>query len=752
MAKSATTEHHERGGRELKRQPHRFLGLFLSPLAGLPTAWLIHVWTMGVNLHWGPITWVVRAGRAAPFVAVALITLATVGLSVLAWHFAAHRRTPMKATLAGSVGALGMLFAINVGTGPHYWWSGLFLIAGWAVALAWSLARLDVTRNDKSTGEEKDDTFLEKVGLKGWRHRSVRHITDDAGEVLATEIDMQHAPGDTIDQLQEAVPAFESVSGSPRGSSRAVGSDRADQSTLTIMHRDPLKVPLPAVAASAPGGCISEPLVIGRYSTGALTQAYLAGGAGFSPSSYLFMGMNRTGKTFAENQVMTEVISRRNAVILYLNRAKGMQDVRTIIPGVEVAVIADEADEAGLYRQALKKVKAIMSYRQRQLALFGIAEWNAEQCWNSPPWRTEAGRRVQMERMPFLIVHVAEADAILQSAGTDAVYVTSKGLSLGVCSGWSLQRADHMSMPTNLRFNIGTAWCFGCGDDISASFALSEPTIKAGARPDFWKQSKPGYHFFEGLNIDDELFPVAARSFSTTKNGGDLREELLRRNLYWGPRMAKLDQGSVLATIETDEDGKPTEPWWNVMARRTDDLRKMLLAGGSATVQPAPATSADEDEDEDPHADEAREELATVTNVEGVELYPQTEDGERDRRQDATAELSPPTDPQNDVSWEDDRPAPRDRQAAIDALDRAYAELAADANLRDPADPTGRTVIITAALIADRYPFRSRPFFSEVLASQAAGETPISSDRVLSRATDLGLAAGKYRLVSPHGE
>jgi hypothetical protein len=745
-AKAPRAEQHERGGRRLKEQPHRFAGLFLAPFAGLLTAWLIHVWTRGVDLHWYRFNWVRHASTAAPYVAVALLTAATIGLSVLAWHFAEHRKTPLRSTLAGSVGLLGVLFAVNVGTGPDYWWSFFFILAGWFVATTWSIVRLDVTRNDKQE-EEKEDSTLEKLGLKGWRARKVTPIADDQGVPLATEIEFQHAPGDTVNQLQEAVPGMESMSASPAGLSRATPSERADRSTATILHRDPLKGKLVLPPTSAPGGCITEALVTGLYSTGAPVKSCIAGGQGFSPTSYMFMGMTRAGKTTTESQMLTEVESRRNAVILYLNWAKGMQDVRPVIPGIEVAIIADEENAGAIYRLAMKKVKRIMAYRQRQLALFGIQEWNPEQCWDTPAWRTVDGKRVQMERMPFLICHFGEADAILATDGGDATYLTSKGLSLGVSTGWSLQRADATKMPTGLRFNIGTVWCFGCGDDVSATFALSDPTIKAGAHPEYWKQSRPGYFYFEGLGVDESLRPVAARSFGVGPNDVNITDELLRRNLHFAPRMAKLDQGSANATA--DDPNGPS--WWSQMAEKTDDLRNMLLQGASANRVAESATAsatADTDEDADESAidREMEEEVLATTEVDGVELYPADPDtGARGGPADAKAPLRT-AGPADEFSWEDERPAARDRAAAIAALGRVFDELLADQGLRDPSDPSGNTVIVTASLIADRYPFRSRPFYVEVIAGMTGGSIPIPGDKTLTAAPDLGASKAKYRL------
>jgi hypothetical protein len=745
---AAEREHHRTN---LWAQVARFIGLFLSPLIGLFAAWLIHLWAAGWHIHKGPLNWDVNTPRGMPTVIAICMALITVWVARKAGQFAEHRHENVRNALVVSVYIVGLMFSVGVGVGPSYVWTGLFFIATWVVAVLWSIARLDVTRNDKRSDEGRGDSFLEKVGLKDWRHRKVTPVADDKGRPLATEIEFEHAPGDTVDQLADAVPAFESVSGSVAGLSYANGGGRADQSKITVMHRDPLDEWIEIPPLPHEGGSITEPLLVGKYANGEWVWAYLAGDPDgkFSPTSYLHMGMNRTGKTqSAESVSLTDAISRRDVVILYLNKAKGVQDARCIIPGIEAAVIADEESATGLYREAIIQIKRIMGYRQRQLGLFGIHEWNAEQCWNNPPWRTtDEGERVQMERMPFLICHFAEADAILQEAPGDATYIVSKGLSLGICNGFSLQRADATKMPTGLRFNLGTAWCFGCGDSDSASMALSDWVVKAGAHPEKWGQRKPGYFYFEGLGIQEELFVVPARGFGVGPDGTKLRDELLKRNLRNAPRMAKLDRGSAAAT------GVPGEPsWWDATAKSTDELRSQLLKGSPANQAP-PAKRVAVDEEEELR-NEVEREICETTEIDGFELFPQDPDsGERATFADAFREPVR-LDPADDISWEDPKPelGPRDRAKALQEFARTVDTLMERKDLADPADPSGNTVIVTAGMIADEFRYRSRPFFSSALNGMSQGtigrdECP--TDKIITAAPDLGLTAGKYRIQRP---
>lgn len=761
--KASRTEHHERSGRRLRDQPLRFVGLYLASIPGLFTAWLIHAYVQGVQLDWGPIHWHVDAPDSAPVIASVLLTLVSVGLSVQAYGFAEHRKVWLQRSLAGSVFGLGMLFAINVGTGPHYWWSGIFVITGWIVALLWSLARLDVTRSDPR-GEDttEKETFLDKIGLKGYRGKVTETVMDDDGTPLRSEIKMTHAPGGTIDPVQSAVPNMESYVGAPAGLSRAVPSGRADQSHVTLLHKDPLAGRIPLGPPSHPGGSIKDPLTFAIYDDGHPVWCYLGGGPGFSPSGYGFMGMSRTGKTWAENQMLSEVITRRDTVIMYLNRAKGMQDVRMIIDGIEVAIISDSV---GDYVSALNRVKRIMTYRSNQLGLYGITEWDPQTCFWNPPQRRADGQPIPMEPMPALIVHVGEADAVLEQAGDLGVYLSSKGLSLGVIPGYSLQRASAESMPTGLRFNVGTWWCFGCGDEVSVGFALSEPTIRAGAHPEYWKQSKPGNFYFEGVGIDDTLFAKRAKTQSGDSDAA-FKAEMLARNAHFGPLMAKLDQGSVNATRAKDE----PEAWWTLHVRNTDAIRRQLTGGTAnltesdrrpqtadpnvAAYEPPANQTAPEDDmarrfaADAPQSDETAEHVAALAEVEeeiralreegqihGVELYPVDEFGDTAEREDPRAPL-PDAPADDDLEWEDDRPEPSSRGDMILAVHEVLRQLMADPAFHDPSDPTGNTIIVQMADIKDRMKYRSRSWFSTLVSEMAKGLTTPPPAMTLERTDD----------------
>lgn len=764
---SAEREHHRTS---LWAQLARFIGLYGVPFLGLLSAWAVHVWVTGLDVHWWVIDWEVHTSPAAVTVAVFLITIVTIGMAYQGYQFAEHRKPILQQSLAGSILLVGALFAINVGTGPHYWWSGLFLVASWAVAVIWTIARLDVTRNDKKEDGDKEDTLLEKLGLKGWNFKVKEQVRDpETGKPIRTEVAVTHAPGETKDKLQQAVGGLESATASPAGLSTATGSDRADQSTLTLIHVDALKERVAYGPEPYPGGSIEDPLMIGVYQTGHPAWCYLGGGPmSINPTGYIVMGTSRAGKTLGENLLYTSVGSRTDVCVLYLNKAKGRQDIRPIAPVIEVAVLSKDPMD---YVNAFTRVKKILDYREAQLAAYGLAEWSAKRCYYNPPQRKVNGEAIPMEPMPFLMLHIGEADAILDNYKSEdgAIYLASKGLSLGVSTGWSLQRAGHDSMPTGLRDNLGARWCYGTLSATATAMALSESTRNAGATPENWGARKPGYHFFEGPGVDETEYPKVIKTMSLApgmdpkvgidEHNAAMREEMLRRNLQNAPKMARLDRGSALATGDLGG-----SCWWDVMARQTEEMRVELgvsinatpsdrkpqtatVPTATPTANPAPAATANPTADADSDDIVFREEIRNLREVDGVELYPADEDGTaEDIDPEAPLERRPEL---KGMSWgaPDDRPVAPSREEAVLGLGETLTWLQANHPIRDDEDES--VALIKVSDITAKLKYRSRPWFSTLVAEAAVTGEGVPSALVLERADDMPVGNGRpnfYRL------
>jgi hypothetical protein len=791
-----SSDRSERGHRSLMQQPIAFLGLFLAPFGGLLTAWAIHLYIVG----WDWRGWVVQGSSTALGVTNTLTGVAAVLLAGAAWHFAEHRKTPMRVALTGSVGSITVLFGVSIYVGPHRWWGLTFILVAWFVAGMWALTRLNVTRSDsRHEPAEEKETWLDKIGLKGTRGKVKEQVHDADGNLVRTTISGQSSDGGTLSDVQGAVPHLESKLATPAGMTTATGNpERADQWELDILHVDPLKNRLPYGPPSHPGGSIEDPLNFAAYNNGHPLWCYLGGGpVAVNPTGLIIMGTTRAGKTLGENLLYTEAGTRTDVVILYMNKAKGLQDWRGIAPVTEVAIISDSE---GDYSSAFTRLGKMIKYRSDVLGEYGISAWTANRCYHNPPQRKANGQPVPMAPMPFLMVHVGEADAILENYKSDegAIFVASKGLSLGIATAVSLQRAGHDSMPTGLRDNLGARICYGTLTATATGMALSEPTMDAGAHPENWGARKPGYFYFEGPGVDETLYPKFAKTYSLApgmrqdasieEHNVAMQEEMLRRNLESAPRMARLDRGSAEST------GKVGDAiWWDLMAGRTQALRLRVgatatgsqavsqptapVAGpasanmtatdrvdATATPQPYEPPFADDDDEEDgvqfattdvpeggdpdsmDAAAEIRSEVAETDSVEGLELYPDFGDGETWELTDVDTPLEMPAELAG-MSWADDRPEPASRGEAIEAVRETLVSLMDDPARRDPEDDAA--ALIRVQDVTRVCKFRARGWVSGVIADISTGSIDPPIGITMERADDRPAGPGKpnwYRL------
>lgn len=708
MATKTKTPTSERSGNTRKLQDRHlpFTGLLAMPFLAFAAAVLVHHLldndTIGIALTTGGLV------------------AATSVLALVAHAIGAKRRPVVRWHVVTTIALTGLGEAVTVAIGLHRWWAITYLITGIIVAISWMLYRIDALRADPKEPDAAEDDLTKKLGLENTRFGRPIHHADAKGQVTRIEVPVRHGPGETAEVIQAAVAGIESVAdqalggGVPRGRSRAVPTDGAGTSNLVIITKDVLAGHLPYPGPSAPGGCITEPLVSGLHEDQQPAVKFIAGNHPLAPnpSSYGYMGMTRTGKTLNAQVNAMEMFTRRRVVVFWFDTVKGAQTVAPLRDGFDIVVASDDPRA---FRAGMKALVALVKWRADALGRCGYRSWTPK-----------AADDPQL-RMPLLVAHFEEADLLTDEAPEEMVFLASKGLSTGVVSGFSLQRADATSMPTGLRFNVGNWSCFGCGDDYSAGFALSDQTIAAGAHPENWKQSKPGYFYTEGIGIDEQRWPVPAKGF------GPSDEEMAAHTAAWAPRMDPLDDGSIAALGD-----------WYVSAKKAMAADKAEAAAALTSTNTAPTTRrAASDTDRDDDMDTGTDEFGAIVATIREEVADMVADGTIEPQLDDEAEAIDPTKPipappPDELSWADKDAAPS-RDVALDAFRRALQEVADDAELRDPSYPD--TVLFQVATLVDRYQFRSRPWFSEHLTSLVEGELTFHG-LVLSR----GEKAGQYRL------
>lgn len=692
-----------RGGKPLAKRPIPFLALVLTVPVVMASSAALHLAVADSMI-----------GRS---LTVFGLTVGTTALTLLAFGIGQKRRDLIRWHVTVTVALTGLAVALTVAVGMPKWWGLTFGIAGLFVACSWALWRIDALRQSTTQGEVEPDPLTKKLGLEATRFGKPAHHFDHTGALTRVEVPVQHGPAETSEVIQAAVPGIESAAAQatglpvPRGRSRAVPGDGAGESKLVIITKDVLAGRIDWPGPSAPGAPITAPLVSGLYEDQQPVLTYRAGGHPDSPNpaGYGVMGMTRTGKTLHEQVRALEMFSRKGVQVFWFDTIKGAQTITPIRDGLDVVVASDDPHA---FRKGLKALKELVRWRADELGRHGYRAWTYD--------AVEDPRL----KMPLVVAHFEEADALLDIAPGDMVWLASKGLSTGVVGGFSLQRADANSMPTGLRFNIGDWSVFGCGDDYSAGFALSDATIAAGAHPEIWKQSKPGYMYREGPGIPERQWPVPAKGFAPSD------EEMREHTQRWAPEMTPLDQGSIAALGD----------WY------TQIKDEMAVADGAARSGVKPVSRENGTFTAGASVDPDAAEEITLRQEIAEEIVQARESGDIPAQLDEEAEAIDPARPVpaprpgDELTWDDGKKQAPTAEAAAEAFDLALRQIADDPELADPDRPG--SALFQVSTLVDRYPFRSRPWFSARLSECAEGRLTVPPGLTLTR----GDKPGEYRL------
>lgn len=427
-----------------------------------------------------------------PLTALAMVGGTTV-LAGLAHRIGRVREQLVRWHTTATVGLAGAGVTLTTIIGPQPLWLQVAGGAGLLTGFTWNLRKLDSLRQDAGASQAEQDTWAKQLGLGNVKPGKVKAIG------ARREIALHHGVGDTVRTVQNALPAIEAAAGVIPGRSRVVEDpDDASKSTLVLVTEDVLKSTIPWPGPSHPGGCITDPIIAGVYEDDLPAQFWLPGIPGRAPTNILRMGMTRAGKTQEALIATANIMTRENVVVWWADATKGAQTAGPIEGGLDWY-----AENVAGAKAMFKAAKEVVRARADALGKAGYRQWEPA-CFTDPRLR-----------MPYLVVHIEEADELVADNDT-FTWLTGKALSTGVSISVSLQRADHASMPTTARFNVGGTLCFGVGDDYSAGFALSDATIDAGAHPEKWGNRKQGYFYLEAPGVDETRFPVPARAFYAT--------------------------------------------------------------------------------------------------------------------------------------------------------------------------------------------------------------------------------------------
>lgn len=432
-----------------------------------------------------------RDPGAAPWGAVAL-ALGTAGLSLLAWRAGRARGVIVRAHAAASVAVAGTWTMTAMLSGPFTRpvidvWVCLLLVGG----ISWN-----IRRGLRGQGEEHDSgwsTLAERVKLPGSR---VMSPVRDGLQVRAT-IEAQRG-SQTAADIVAARERIASGLGVPaQGVRLTPDPESAARAHLTVVTRDVLKTPTPWPGPSRPGQSIAEPLVLGTRENGDPLELWLPGDhrAGRSATHVLVTGMTGAGKSAAGRLLLAEILTRPDAQVWLIDSVKARQFTGPFRD--RVTELATETDAA---RVLISKLPGLITERADELGARGYDQW-------------ERGCG-----LPYLVVHVEEAASVVASSRPFAL-AAQTARSAGVSLVVSLQRAVHTNLPTDVRQQLGAALAFGCRPGDERFSGLSAEVLDAGASPQTWGASRPGYCYAEIPGTDPALWSAPARTFVSDSAG-----------------------------------------------------------------------------------------------------------------------------------------------------------------------------------------------------------------------------------------
>ncbi|MEU1883928.1 conjugal transfer protein TraB [Micromonospora rifamycinica] len=504
-------------------------------LLAWPAAAASHLW-------WGTNPW-----------AAAGITAAGGGLTALTWT-AGRARGVIRQRVSTLLTATGSAWALGATIGAPWerpWldvWAGGTVVASVAVAVMRLMAKANPDEQPTTTGGGGGGLAEAVAALRDAR---IGRPKVDGAKVRAS-IAMPH--GETLADVEGS---RESIASALDVAPTAVRVHRNTDSVRTghieVVPVDQLRDTIGWAGPSAPGRSVGDaPLRFGLAEDGEPVGLMLTGRPGVRPATHVrATGMTGSGKTEWALVVMTDYLTRTDGALIVVDTVKRDQTVKPLKGGLTLLVTEDDHAEA----------------------FFDVL---AEQVI---PARTEAlGREDLTEWMPgcslsHLTVWVEESAA--WSGHPALVQVAERARSAGICLVLSQQRWTHDRAPTSLRSQFATNVCFGIDSRDDPSLALTGETVDAGASPQAWGSSKPGYLYIESPGIPTGRWPIPCRAELAQR--ADLAEAVTG----WAPVRRPLDPTTAKALAPV----MPTTPTTTTTAT-------------TATAGPAAATIRPTDTDD----------------------------------------------------------------------------------------------------------------------------------------------------------
>ncbi|MCX5202462.1 conjugal transfer protein TraB [Streptomyces sp. NBC_00237] len=365
----------------------------------------------------------------------------------------------------------------------------------------------------------------------------------------------------TNDDLGNRIGSIASELGISPTSIRIVPNpDNAAEGEFVFVPKDMLTAGADYPGPSASGQSITEPVEVGIYEDGEIEKFWFPADekARRNATHFSVSGMNGSAKSTGVTWSIIEALSRRDAIVWAVDPAKGMQTFGPLLPYLDWVEMTMAGGNA-----MIDALPQVITARADELGRHGFKNW-------TPEAFAKLG-------MPYLIVWIEESAKLFRD-GAELEPVVEALRSAGGSVIVSQQRPSATSMPTDVREQLGGAFCFGVKGSTTADMALPDEVRDAGARPEAWENRKPGYNYLVAPGVDEERYAMKART--------------------WNP----IPDDEIRAVLEDHFVPTPAGPTTTTAAGEAYANRTIYLPGQSLTAVDAKdtvMTKADEEREEE---------------------------------------------------------------------------------------------------------------------------------------------------------
>lgn len=440
--------------------------------------WIAHTVLVRVGAWWH---WVL---------VVACIVAATALLVWRIWELMGPRRRVERenvtaAFAAAGIGATGtVLFAESVAWAIAYW------VVGVSVVVVFNFQESRRVKGAGQDAHQAPGVDLSSVGIAPGTVLE-RDRTDP------DKVHVHHADGQDTRDIRAAVPKLESMAKLKPGTLVASVGDHRGHTVIRKVDTTALDMPVVWPGPSRPGGSITEPLSVGMWPDRSLVESVWR-------EHSMTMGTTGAGKTVHALAKVTEMLTRRDVVVLWCDPVKGVQSAGPVAGGVAWAA-KDMQDAKAMVAGVLRAIPA----RTEALGKIGLTKWSSD--------------AFDMIGMPLVYIQFEEAAWLVDHGAL--VKVAERARSAGVYFDMSLQRASFSRMDTDVRANLTRRTCFGVMDPADAQFCLQDYVLDGGADPSLWADRQPGKAYMSARDIPDSKVSSPWRGWMPSRDDGKTEDQ-----------------------------------------------------------------------------------------------------------------------------------------------------------------------------------------------------------------------------------